>query len=121
MLIAVLEEASKRPPVKSGRKKGKKANSSSKGCVDEWSDTASRSGGGSVKGKDSPGSSCHSSNKSPFSPRSSVGSDHPGIEEVNNPVIKYGGILLDCSQGYKTKDRSHKKAMKAAAVKSKHM
>ena len=113
MLIAVLEEASKRPPVKSGRKKVKKANS--KGCVDEWSDTASRSGGGSVKGKDSPGSSCHSSNKSPFSPRSSVGSDHPGIEEVNNPVIKYGGILLDCSQGYKTKDRSHKKAMKAAA------
>ena len=58
------------------------------------------------QGKDSPGSSCHSSNKSPFSPRSSIGSDQPG-EELNN--IKYGG-MLDCSMGYKTKDKSAKKA-----------
>ena len=94
-MLAVLEATNKRG--KPGRRKKK--------SVEEWGENARVS-----KLKDvSPGSSCHSS-KSPFSPRSSVGSDHGQEHDV-----KYGG-MLDCSLGYKLK----KKKKEKKSWKSKH-
>ena len=67
---------------------------------------------------ESPGSSSHS-NKSPFSPRSSLGSASVGSDhgQINNTLastteVKYGS-MLDCSEGYKTfKTKSAKKQKK---------
>merc|ERR1712223_1446817 len=117
-LLNILASTSKQKS-KPGRKKKKNQ-------VSEWSESETLNDRKGNKSKhhllpdhdESPGSSSHS-NKSPFSPRSSlgsasVGSDHGQIGNNSNSTteVKYGS-MLDCSQGYKTfKTKSAKKQKK---------
>eukprot|EP00094_Tigriopus_californicus_P003586 TCALIF_03449-PA protein Name:"Similar to Ash1l Histone-lysine N-methyltransferase ASH1L (Mus musculus)" AED:0.06 eAED:0.06 QI:0/0.28/0.25/0.37/1/1/8/407/3102 len=89
-MLSVLAEANKR--AKPGRKKrGRRSKSS------EWSESLSSSRGRKQSSSrvNSPGSSCHSSNRSPFSPRST--GDFSNARDTN----KYSD-LIDCSEGYRT-------------------
>ena len=118
-LLNILASTNK-PKNKPGRKK-------KRGIASEWSESpttenSKKSKGGSknifqgIIDQDGSPVSSIDSNKSPFSPRSSigsasVGSDHGQVKDGTGDV-KYGS-MLDCSEGYKTfKPKGSKKQKK---------